>query len=66
MVGKSGLYALGFCWKSGMEPRSVILEEFWLESGIVMCLGHHMEVWSGGNLMACHLVHPMDPGCGDV
>ena len=37
------------CWKSGMDPSWVILEEFWLETGIMMCSGHQMEVWSGGN-----------------
>ena len=50
MVGKHGwtparIYDPGFCWKSGMNPRSVILEEFGSETGRVMCLGHQMEVW---------------------
>ena len=33
-----------FCWKSGMDPSSVIFEYFWLGTVIVMCLDHHMEV----------------------
>ena len=32
-----------------MDPSSVILEDFWLETGIVMCSDHQIEVWSGGN-----------------
>ena len=32
-----------------MNPSSVILEEFWLGTGIVMCSGHPIEVWLGGN-----------------
>ena len=54
MVGKSGLTPAhlcdpGFCWRSGIDPRSVILEDFWLGTGVVMFLGHQMEVWLGGN-----------------
>ena len=33
-----------------MESRSMNLEEFWLETWIVLCLGHQTEVLSGGNL----------------
>ena len=43
------LYYPFFCWKSGMDPSSVILEEFWLETRIVVCSVHQMEVCSGGN-----------------
>ena len=33
----------------GMDPSSVMLEEVWLETVRVMCLGHPMEDWLGGH-----------------
>ena len=32
-----------------MDPSSVILEDFWLETVRVMCSGHQMEVGLGGH-----------------
>ena len=34
---------------SWMDPSSVTLEEIWLETVRVMCLGHQMEDWLGGH-----------------
>ena len=50
MVGKSEwtpaqIYPLDFFGNSVMEPSLVILEDFWLGTGVVMFLGHQMEVW---------------------
>ena len=43
---------LGYVFRvfvGNLDPRSLVFEELWLETGIVMCSGHHVEVWSGGN-----------------